>query len=174
LPRFKLIAATNRDLKMMVTMREFREDLYHRLTLFPVHVPPLRDRKLDIIHFAKYFVQTLSRGKVHLHDDCFNLLLMCSWSGNVRELEHMMERALCLLDEEEDMIMPNHLHFEVGIATDTAESIQSLTPTIISLMKKLGGWKEFTNAAFAEIYKCFSASQGKHSSRHFSHEGKHD
>ena len=94
----RLIAATNRDLKSMVEMEKFRSDLYYRLNVFPVRVPPLRERPEDIPMLVRHFVQEFSRRNSRNIDvipsDTMDVLLRYPWPGNVRELQNIMERAV--------------------------------------------------------------------------------
>lgn len=96
----RIIAATNRSLEQLVAAREFREDLYFRLSVFPIHIPPLRQRKRDIQLLAESFVddfsRELKRGKVRLSEEAIRKLVAYSWPGNVRELQNCLERAVIL------------------------------------------------------------------------------
>jgi len=96
----RVIAATNRDLEALVREGKFREDLYYRLNIFPVTVPPLRARKADIVLLANHFVQKYSKeiGKPvqAISDSAYLLLKHHDWPGNVRELENCIERAIIL------------------------------------------------------------------------------
>ena len=94
----RVLAATNRDLKSSVAKGEFREDLYYRLNVFPINLPPLRERTDDIGHFAKSFAEKFSKrmGRTlePLTDECIGRLKSYSWPGNVRELQNVIERAV--------------------------------------------------------------------------------
>jgi transcriptional regulator with GAF, ATPase, and Fis domain len=95
----RVIAATNRDIKKMVQTQQFREDLYFRLEVFPIALPPLRDRKNDIPSLVHYFIQKKSReiglkGMPSLAPGALERLIAYSWPGNVRELENAVERTL--------------------------------------------------------------------------------
>ncbi|HEY0209785.1 sigma 54-interacting transcriptional regulator [Acerihabitans sp.] len=96
----RLIAATNRDLKHMVADREYRSDLYYRLNVFPIIIPPLRERPEDIPLLAKFFTQKISRRMNRAIDsipaDTLRQLSQLPWPGNVRELENVIERAVIL------------------------------------------------------------------------------
>ena len=98
----RILAATNRDLAEMVTKGSFREDLYYRLNVFPITIPPLRDRGNDIVALADYFVAKFSQEMgvdVHrLSTPALNMLLAYHWPGNVRELENVVERAVLLAE----------------------------------------------------------------------------
>ena len=96
----RLIAATNRDLKQMVADREFRSDLYYRLNVFPIHLPPLRERPDDIPLLVKAFTfkiaRRLGRNIESIPAETLRLLSRMEWPGNVRELENVIERAVLL------------------------------------------------------------------------------
>lgn len=96
----RLIAATNRDLKKMVADREFRSDLYYRLNVFPIHLPPLRERPEDIPLLAKAFTfkiaRRLGRNIDSIPAETLRTLSNMEWPGNVRELENVIERAVLL------------------------------------------------------------------------------
>ncbi len=99
----RVLAATNRHLLSMVGEGEFREDLYYRLNVFPITIPPLRDRGNDIIALADYFVAKFARDMGievnRLSTPALNMLLCYHWPGNVRELENVIERAMLLAEE---------------------------------------------------------------------------
>ena len=96
----RLIAATNRDLAKSVAAREFRSDLYYRLHVFPVHMPPLRERAKDVELLVRYFVQKFSRRMNKqietIPTETMNALTRWEWPGNVRELENFIERSVIL------------------------------------------------------------------------------
>ena len=96
-----MIAATNRDLLRMVRDGRFREDLYYRLNVFPIRVPPLRERGAgDVALLARAFAarsaHRIGRGPVELTDDCVRRLLAYAWPGNVRELRNTVERVVIM------------------------------------------------------------------------------
>jgi len=94
----RVLAATNRDLQQAVSDKTFREDLYYRLNVFPIRLPPLRDRREDVgllaSAFALQFAQRMGRDCRDLSADCLRRLKAYSWPGNVRELQNVMERAV--------------------------------------------------------------------------------
>jgi len=96
----RVIAATNRDLQQAIREGTFREDLYYRLHVFPIHLPPLRERKEDIPHLVRFFLEKYSRKFNKAYNmpspSAMKLLMSYDWPGNVRELENMVERALVL------------------------------------------------------------------------------
>jgi DNA-binding NtrC family response regulator len=106
----RIVAATNRMLRQAVAARQFREDLYFRLSVFPVVIPPLRDRKEDIPTLAHHFVDRVARDvgkKVTLSPEALAVLVEHGWPGNVRELQNAIERAVILCDG--DRLLPRHL-----------------------------------------------------------------
>ncbi len=107
----RLISASNRDLVQMVKEKDFREDLYYRLQVIPIHLPPLRERKEDIITLANSFLQRVrSRSMIkahHFSPEAIEILENYHWPGNIRELKNTIERVAILCDGE--IIEPNHL-----------------------------------------------------------------
>jgi len=100
----RVIAATNRDLKSMVDDGEFREDLYYRLNVFPIILPPLRERKGDIpklaYHFLRHFCRETGKRIEGFSDDALEILVNHVWSGNVRELKNVIERLVIMADRD--------------------------------------------------------------------------
>ncbi len=101
----RLVAATNKDLSAAVKSGDFREDLYFRLNVLPVVVPPLRERKADIARLAAYFLGVFcaseTRAPLALSDDARELLEEYHWPGNVREMKNLMERAVVLVNGDQ-------------------------------------------------------------------------
>lgn len=99
----QIVAATNRNLRKMVEEGSFREDLYFRLNVIPIHVPPLRERPEDIavlaIHFLKYFNQKYKK-HFSFMPDALNMLELYDWPGNIRELQNVIERMIVVSDSE--------------------------------------------------------------------------
>jgi two-component system response regulator FlrC len=112
------VAATNRDLRQMIDSGHFREDLYHRLAVFPIKLPPLRDRRTDLLPIAKTLLgriaADLKRSVPKLAPAAEQRLLSAPWRGNVRELANALERAAILADG--DTIDASHLWLEEGAA----------------------------------------------------------
>jgi transcriptional regulator with PAS, ATPase and Fis domain len=112
----RVIAATNRALENMMKEGNFREDLYYRLNVFSLHIPPLRDRKEDIPMLVDHFIRNSSivpKRHVRPSATSMDVLLRYNWPGNVRELENVMERALILCDGP--VIEPEHLPLGVRL-----------------------------------------------------------
>jgi two-component system response regulator PilR (NtrC family) len=118
----RVIAATNRDLAPMVESGDFRQDLFYRVSVIPLHVPPLRERRDDISPLAEYFIRRFSMrsGKaVAIGKDAMRSLCERPWPGNVRELEHTIERAVALASDGEEM-SPEHF---AAAAADTSRPV---------------------------------------------------
>ena len=105
----RIVAATNRDLEAMVNTKEFREDLFFRLNVFPIRLPPLRERPSDIPSLAAHFLESRGVNADKLTAEGLQSLQSYEFPGNVRELEHTLERALILAGS--DPIGPEHLSF---------------------------------------------------------------
>jgi formate hydrogenlyase transcriptional activator len=123
---FRLVAATNRDLQQMVGDREFRADLFYRLNVFPIHVPPLRERPDDVPLLVRYFTQKFSRrmnrGIETIPAKAMARLTRYSWPGNIRELENLIERAV-ILSPGESLRIPD----PNGGGSDTSRPASALT-----------------------------------------------
>jgi transcriptional regulator with GAF, ATPase, and Fis domain len=125
----RLVAATNRDLGAMVARGEFRSDLYYRLNVFPVLLPPLRSRPEDISTLVEHFVNVFSR-RIRKQIDYVSPETMAAfrsyaWPGNVRELENMIERAMILAD---DGVLPNPLPASAWRTTNAAIPVAPTNP----------------------------------------------
>jgi DNA-binding NtrC family response regulator len=125
----RVVAATNRNLKAAVAARQYREDLYFRLSVFPILIPPLRDRPADIPTLARYFIERfcrdLNKRPLVLSPKAEDELRSYAWPGNVRELQNCIERAAILT--EGDTIHPRHLNLSfhggsMAAATDEDEN----------------------------------------------------
>ena len=121
----RLICATNRDLKAMVKEGSFREDLYYRINMMPLHLPPLRERPDEIISLAERFVKEFAaeypRKAQSLSDEAKQLLLRCRWSGNIRELRGCIEKAVIYSETEqirvEDLKLDNTELMDESVAS---------------------------------------------------------
>ncbi len=115
----RVIAATNKNLKEAVEKKEFREDLYYRLNVFPIDLPPLRERKEDIPLLVEWFLKKhkLAEKNMRVSDDVFEAFSKYNWPGNVRELENVIERAGILSPSNE--ITADDLPIEVRYSDDS-------------------------------------------------------
>jgi two-component system, NtrC family, response regulator PilR len=127
----RIIAATNRDLAQMVAEGRFREDLYYRINVIPLHLPPLRERQEDISLLAHHFVERFARemGKTvqGLANESLEVLRRYHWPGNIRELENAMERAVAL--ERTPLILPSSLPPPMRAANGQAAAAEPPLPT---------------------------------------------
>ncbi|MDR2588429.1 MAG: nif-specific transcriptional activator NifA [Spirochaetales bacterium] len=126
----RVIAATNRNLEELMEQELFREDLYYRLNVFPIHIPPLRERKSDIMLLADFFIEKYSRQN-HLSirrisTPAIDLLMAYHWPGNVRELENCIERAILLSTDE--VIHSHHLPPSLQSAESTGTRLRTTLP----------------------------------------------
>ena len=116
----RLVAATNRGLRAAVAARRFREDLFFRLSVFPITVPPLRERPADIPvlarHFVERFCRDMKKKPLILSPAALDELVAYRWPGNVRELQNCIERAVILADG--DSILPRHLNLSFVDASE--------------------------------------------------------
>ena len=96
----RIVAATNRNLEEMIKRGEFREDLFYRLNVLPIHLPPLRERKNDIEALASYFIERFNQHHhkkiTHLSPEAMQILRLHSWPGNIRELGNVIEHAFVI------------------------------------------------------------------------------
>ncbi len=125
---FRVIVATNRDLKAMVDNGEFREDLYYRLNVFNINIPPLRERVEDIrllaYHFVKLYAEQMNKPTKHIGKRALKALQNYPFPGNVRELENLIERAI-VLSQGESVHLEN-LPLDHKVVQPTWESIQEM------------------------------------------------
>jgi transcriptional regulator with GAF, ATPase, and Fis domain len=142
----RVIAATNRDLRKAVDQGRFREDLYYRLQVFEIAIPPLRDRKSDVLPLAEVFLQDIARSfgrpVAGLTADAKRALLEHTWPGNVRELRNALERAAILC--EGGLIAPQHLLLPAApraAAAETTDLNEVERQTIGHVMRETRGNK---------------------------------
>lgn len=120
----RIISATNRNLSALVREGAFREDLYYRLAVVPIHLPPLKERREEIpdlvLHFMERHRERLGLQVTKVHPDAVDVLLNYSWPGNIRELENVLEQAM-LLAEGDELIaeeLPDQVRFSMAAADD--------------------------------------------------------
>jgi len=144
----RLVAATNRGLRAAVAARRFREDLFFRLSVFPITVPPLRDRPGDIPLLARYFVDRFCRDMkkkpIALSPTAVDQLVSYRWPGNVRELQNCIERAVILA--EGDAIQPRHLNLSFKV-----EEPQSEPPNPLAELDLSGSLTDVTKRTVAAV-----------------------
>lgn len=146
----RLIAATNRDLERAIADGRFRDDLYYRLNVFSIFVPPLRERKTDILLLADHFVEKYAgeheKMVKRISTPAIDMLMAYHWPGNVRELENCIERAVVLCDDGviHSHHLPPSLQTAEGSGTVPAGSLASAVAAleremIIEALKTTGG-----------------------------------
>jgi len=135
----RLVAATHRDLTEMVARKEFRSDLYYRLNVFPIELPPLRERREDIpeliSHFVRDFARRIHRPTPHIPAETMAAFTSYSWPGNVRELQNLIERAVIRSDD----VLPNPLPplDQVPLLSTTPTRLNFRSGTFIDCMRSL-------------------------------------
>jgi len=133
----RLIAATHRDLRAMIREEKFREDLFYRFNVFPIEIPPLRERREDIPLLVNYFVSKLSRRMQKqiksIPRQAMDMLTTCPWKGNIRELANFIERAVILTRGEELQVPIAELRpcLEMGAGSNSATSFRRAECTVI-------------------------------------------
>ncbi|MBI5183064.1 MAG: sigma-54-dependent Fis family transcriptional regulator [Nitrospinae bacterium] len=131
----RIIAATNLDLWSAVNKGNFREDLYYRLKIFPIYLPPLREHKEDIPLLIKYFLDRFNREFkkriIGVSEEAIRLLMNYGWPGNVRELKNVIERGVIV--GKGDTILPEHFPKEINSPDSSKREIFNLPPDGISL-----------------------------------------
>lgn len=143
----RIIAATNRYLKEEVAAKRFRADLYHRLSVFPILIPPLRDRQNDVLALAEHFLELnqhrLNIRKLILTENAQKILVSYSWPGNVRELEHLLSRAALKASNNQDKqgiikIRAEHLGLDIDqpATSNTLATVSEPYETGVSLTLK--------------------------------------
>jgi len=140
----RVVAATHRDLAEMVRRKEFRSDLYYRLNVFPVVLPPLRERQQDISHLVSHFVEVFGRkmGKriACIPNETLSALIAYPWPGNVRELQNLIERAVILSNNG---VLPNPLPVSDKnplTVTPSQGTFNDSTRALISEALREAGW----------------------------------
>ncbi len=139
----RLIAATHRDLPLMMRNNQFREDLFYRLNVFPIEIPPLRDRREDIPLLVNFFVSRLSR-KMQKHiesipKDAMEALTHAPWPGNIRELENFIERAVILTQGSELRVPLKELKRSSVVSTSGSTFQEAERQAIVDALKAAQG-----------------------------------
>ena len=166
----RVIAATNRDLEKMVAAREFRNDLYYRLNVFPIRIPPLRERKDDIPLLVTYFVEKFAKQMQKKIDNipvsAMKALRMWEWPGNIRELENFVERAVILTrgrSLEAPMAELRKVSIDGGqhVAEDQDDVTRIVKETIKALHSNGSVDKESTKKQRDAIVRALTQSKGR-------------
>lgn len=171
----RLIAATNRNLEQMIAAHEFRSDLFYRLNVFPIHIPPLRERREDIPLLIRYFVQKYAREMQKPIDTVPSTVLKhlqnLDWPGNIRELENFIERAVILTSGKTLVIpltglgTPSPAAPKEAVAASPSEEIARIVRETISELEKHDSpgriAKEFEERQKREIISALEATNGR-------------
>lgn len=167
----RVVAATNRDLVQLIQQKSFREDLYYRLNVFPITIPPLRERRDDIPalvdHFISYYAKEMKKEVKTISREAMDLLMTHSWTGNVRELQNCIERAIILSDGSD--LLPEHLGLRMrpqgdlslrdisleGTLQQVSETASRLVESkmILKVLKETGGNKSRAAEILQVSYK---------------------
>jgi len=134
----RILTATNRHLEELVEQGRFREDLYYRLNVYPIHVPPLRDRPTDVPLLADHFIERCG----HLHGKqvkristpAIDMLTSYHWPGNVRELENCIERAV--IETQDEVIHSHHLPPTLQTAEASGTGVQGTLATVLARVER--------------------------------------
>ncbi|HLB01539.1 MAG TPA: sigma-54 dependent transcriptional regulator [Nitrospiria bacterium] len=128
----RVVAASNKDLQAAIAQQAFREDLYYRLSVFPITIPPLRERREDIPalvdHFISYYCKEMNKETKTLSPEAQEILQNHVWTGNVRELQNCIERSVILSDA--NVILPEHLGIRHRTLSDVAEKELPISGTL--------------------------------------------
>jgi transcriptional regulator with GAF, ATPase, and Fis domain len=170
----RLVAATNRDLESMMAAREFRSDLYYRLNVFPIRIPPLRERREDIPMLARYFVQKFAQQMQKrieaIPSVAMKALTEWDWPGNVRELGNFIERAVILtrgrsleapLTELRKARMEEATQRAAAAQQGREEIARIVKETIDALDGKKGLADEYAKKQREEIVRALTESKGR-------------
>ncbi len=134
----RIVAASNKNLEKAVEEKKFREDLYYRLNVFPIRIPPLRERKEDVSLLVEYFLKKycleIKTSEKSVSKEALAMLMNYHWKGNVRELENAIERAVILCDG--DVISPEHFVLDKQSILASARSSQPIDRTLESVAKE--------------------------------------
>lgn len=162
----RIISATNKDLKEEIDKGNFREDLYHRINVIPIYIPPLRERTEDIPLLVNYFLEQLSKKynktKPVFTEDAINLLKSLPWSGNIRELKNIIERILIIVNKKEihrrdiEMIIPSEKVTIDGLINESnsfQEFKEKVEKAFILKQLEINNWNISKTAEILEIQR---------------------
>ncbi|MFC2077023.1 sigma-54-dependent transcriptional regulator [candidate division KSB1 bacterium] len=152
---FRLICATNENLETMVKEAKFREDLYYRLNVFTINIPPLRERRSDIPilteHFIHHFAESMNKPVKGISNGALDLLVRFDWPGNVRELENAIERAMVLCKTDIIDINELPLNLDYSQDADNKDSLDNIERAHIRRILNSTGWNITEASVLLEI-----------------------
>jgi DNA-binding NtrC family response regulator len=154
---FRVVCATNRDLEAAIADGSFREDLYYRLNVFSIFIPPLRERRVDIpplvIHFMRKYAASMNKPLLEVDPEAMDNLIRNKWPGNVRELENVIERAMVLA--KPPAVKPSDLPFQLSQSPDengrSGDSLSSMEKIHIARILEKYGWNITRSAEALDI-----------------------
>jgi DNA-binding NtrC family response regulator len=150
---FRCVAATNKDLEKLIDEGKFRPDLYYRLNVFHIELPPLRDRRDDIPvlvnHFVRKFSLAMNKKITRVAPTAMNLLQLQPWTGNVRELENAVERAMVVAQEPE--IREQDFIFKTSVPNGAPKTLEDIEKAHILRTLELCGWNQTRAAEVLDI-----------------------
>jgi transcriptional regulator with PAS, ATPase and Fis domain len=152
---FRIIAATNTDLEKKVADKDFREDLYYRLNVFSIQIPPLRERASDIPLIAHYFLEkyarSMNKSVTDISPEAMKLLTQYSWPGNIRELRNTIERALVVVGKK-NRIEPDDLNLLfLSKANPSGDSLEEMEKAHIQRILEQSDWNISRSAETLKI-----------------------
>jgi len=152
---FRIIAATNSDLEKKVAEKDFREDLYYRLNVFSIQIPPLRERTADIPLIARYFLEkyarSMSKVVTEISPEAMKILVQYNWPGNIRELRNTIERALVVVGEK-DQIEPDDLNLLfLSKANPPGDSLEEIEKAHVQRILEQSDWNISRSAEILKI-----------------------
>jgi transcriptional regulator with GAF, ATPase, and Fis domain len=158
----RIIAATNCDLKKMVDDGDFREDFYYRLNVFPIFIPPLRERRDDIprllYHFLKLYCRQTGKRVDGFSDDALDMLVNFNWPGNVRQLKNVVERLVILTDDR--ILDYRNLSENWEVEPDCAPDVRPKTLAELKSVKRQLMENCFGKIEKAFLQKALAATEG--------------
>ncbi len=152
---FRIIAATNSDLEKKVAEKDFREDLYYRLNVFSIQIPPLRERTADIPLIARYFLEryarSMSKDVTDISPDAMKMLGQYNWPGNIRELRNTIERALVVVGDR-DQIEPDDLNLLfLSKTSPPGDSLEDIEKAHVQRILEQSDWNISRSAEILKI-----------------------
>jgi DNA-binding NtrC family response regulator len=152
----RLVAATNRDLAQMAAEKQFREDLYFRLNVFPIRMPPLRERAGDIPllvrHFVEKYAQRMNKQIETIPEEAMTALCRCTWPGNIRELQNFIERAVILTPDSVLKIQTSQLQDSMPVTPTVPNTLEDFEREhILQTLRDTGGVIGGRNGAAARL-----------------------
>jgi Nif-specific regulatory protein len=159
----RILAATNKDIEKQVGNGQFRNDLYYRLNVLPLYIPPLRQRPEDIPELADFFLRKFM-GETKKQFDGFSeeameIMLSYSWPGNIRELENCIERA-CVIGKNkqilgEDLLLKNHLYYQDGRERNLKNAVNAFKAHYIRTVLMENNWHQTETAKDLDIQRTY-------------------